>query len=73
MRSTSGLEGTPPGVLTLTGSDRVPSPFLVSAATWMIDSIGLIGSKGSSGFIGSIYALGSIGLFHLRPTSDGNQ
>ena len=33
LRSTSGLEGTPPGVLTLTGSDRVPSPFLVSAAT----------------------------------------
>ena len=33
MRSTSGLEGTPPGVFTVTGWDRVPSPFLVSAAT----------------------------------------
>ena len=32
-KSTSGLLGTPPGVFTLTGSDRVPSPFLVKAAT----------------------------------------
>ncbi len=28
-----GLEGTPPGVFTFTGSDLVPSPFLVRAAT----------------------------------------
>ena len=33
LRSTSGLEGTPPGVLTVTGWDLVPSPFLVRAAT----------------------------------------
>ena len=33
LRSTSGLEGTPPGVFTVTGWDRVPSPFLVRAAT----------------------------------------
>ena len=34
LRSTSGLDGTPPGVFTLTGSDLVPSPFLVRAATY---------------------------------------
>ena len=31
-----GLEGTPPGVFTFTGSDLVPSPFLVRAATLTI-------------------------------------
>ena len=35
LRSTSGLEGTPPGVFTVTGWDRVPSPFLVRAATYV--------------------------------------
>ena len=34
LRSIFGLDGTPPGVRTLTALLRVPSPLRVKAATW---------------------------------------
>lgn len=43
LRSTSGLDGTPPGVFTLTGSDLVPSPFLVRAATYKYHQLKILG------------------------------